>query len=92
MVATAVLDELQTTVVVRFCVDPSVYDPMAVNCCFVPFAILGLAGETEMDSRVAGVTVKFDEPDMFPDTAVIVVWPAATEAANPEALMVAAPV
>ena len=32
IVAVAVLDELQVTAVVRFCVDPSEYDPVAVNC------------------------------------------------------------
>jgi hypothetical protein len=92
MVATVVSDELQTTVVVRFCVDPSVYDPVAVNCCFVPFAILGLAGVIEMEPSVAGVTVSVEDPDTPPDTAVIVQEPAAVAVASPELLIVETPV
>jgi len=67
-----------------------------VNCCFVPFAMPGLVGVTAMDTRDAGFTVKAAEPDTFPDAAVIVVVPDATDVASPcEAaalLIVATPV
>lgn len=56
---------------------------MAVNCCEVPTAMLGLVGVTEMDTRVAGVTVRLVEPDMLPDVALIVVVPTAAEVAFP---------
>ena len=56
---------------------------MAVNCCVVPSAMLGLVGLTDMDKSVVGVTAKVVDPDMLPDVAVIVVEPAATDVANP---------
>lgn len=48
-----------------------------------PFAIEGLTGVTVIDTRVAAVTVSVVDPDMLPDKAVIVVVPAASEAAAP---------
>ena len=45
--------------------------------------MLGLVGFTDMDTSVAEVTVSEFEPDMLPDTAVIVVEPAAAAVANP---------
>jgi hypothetical protein len=96
MVATAAADELQVTAVVRFWVVLSEYVPVAMNCWFVPFAMLGLVGVTAMDTSVAGVTVRVVDPDVLPDVAVIVVEPAATEVADPleptALLMVATPV
>lgn len=56
---------------------------MAVNCPVVPNAMLGLVGVTIMDTSVAEVTVSAVDPDILPDTAVIVVEPAATEVASP---------
>ncbi len=50
----------------------------------------------EMDTSVAGVTVRVVDPDMLPDVAVIVVDPVATAEANPlepaALLIVATPV
>ncbi len=66
---------------------------MAVNCCFVPRAMLGLMGVTAMDNSMAGVTVSVVVPWIVPDVAVIVVDPVATEVANPldpPALLIAA--
>jgi hypothetical protein len=83
IVAMPVLDELQATVVVRFCVELSEKVPVAVNCWVVPLAVLGLVGVIARDTSVACVTVRVVDPDMLPDAAVIVVEPAATEAANP---------
>src|SRR5262249_59794306 len=56
MVATAVADELQLTNVVRFCVLPSLYLPVALHCCMVPATIEGLAGVTASEGNVGGVT------------------------------------
>ena len=57
--------------------------PIALNCCAVPLAMLGIAGMTAMDTRVAPVTVNVVAPEMPPNVAVIVVLPAADELANP---------
>ena len=68
---------------------------MAVNCRVVPSAMLGLVGVTDMDTRVAGVTVSVVDPYILPDVAVIVVEPAAAGVARPlepdTLLMVATP-
>ena len=96
IVATPVVDELQVTVVVRFCVELSEYVPVAVNCRVVPSTTLGLAGVTAMETSVAAVTVSVVDPETPPDVAVIVVVPAATGVANPSEpaalLIVATPV
>jgi hypothetical protein len=49
IVATAGVSEFQVTEAVRFCVLPSEYVPVAVNCCVVPLAMDGLAGVTAID-------------------------------------------
>jgi len=93
MVATVVSEELHATTVVRFCVVPSVYDPVAVNCCFVPLAILGLFGVSEMDRSVAGVTVKVVDPIIPPDDALIATEPTAVAVVSPcipEVLLISA--
>ena len=51
MVATFVLEEVQATALVRFCVEPSAYVPVAVNCCGVPVGTEGLAGVTARDDN-----------------------------------------
>ncbi len=95
IVATPVLEELQVTDVVRFWVELSEYVPVAVNCWVVPLTTLGLVGVTARETSVAGVTVRVVDAVMLPDTAEIVVEPAATEEADPlepaELLIVAAP-
>ncbi len=82
-VATELLEELQVTAAVRFCVEPSEYVPVAVNCCFVPVAIDGLEGETAIETRLAVFTVRVVDTEMLPEAAVIVVDPAATDVASP---------
>ena len=57
IVATPVFDELHCTVFVMSCTLLSVNVPVAVNCCFKPNAIEGIAGVTAIDTTVAGVTV-----------------------------------
>src|SRR6266581_3693322 len=89
IVATAVLDELQVTWVVRSCVVLSLKVPVAVNCRVVPFAILGVVGVTVIVDRVAAVTVSVVFPETPPKVAVIVVVPAATDVARPAPSIVA---
>src|SRR6266568_890698 len=89
IVATAVLDELQVTWVVRSCVVLSLKVPVAVNCCVVPFAMLGFVGVTPSEVRVAAVTVSVVFPETSPSVAVIVVGPAATDVARPALSIVA---
>ena len=88
-VATAVLDELQVTCVVIPLVVPSEYVPEAVNCWVFPTGTLGLAGVIDMEDRVAGVTVREVFPEILPEVAVIVAFPAATAVASPLLLTVA---
>jgi glutamate racemase len=55
--------------------------------------MLGLAGETVMDSGVAGVTVRVTVAETLPDVALMVVVPVATEVTfpwEPDALLIAA--
>ena len=51
-VAIELLDEIQVTWVVISYVVPSEYVPTAENCWVVPAGMLGLAGVTDMDTRV----------------------------------------
>lgn len=89
IVATAVFEEVQLTEAVRSCVVLSEKVPVAVNCCFVPLAIDGLAGVMASETRFAGLTVRVVEPDTFPEVAVTVVAPAARAVASPAELIVA---
>ena len=63
--------------------------PVAVNCWVIPPGMLGLAGVTKMEERVAEFTVRVVLPEIVPEVAVMVVVPAATAAARPLLLMVA---
>jgi len=83
IVATVGVKDVQVTVEVKIFVVPSVYVPLAINCCFVPRAILGLAGVTAMDTSVAVVTVNVVLPVIAPNVAVMVVMPADNEVASP---------
>jgi hypothetical protein len=64
--ATAPSDELQVTCVVRSCVEPSEYLPVAVNCWVVPRAILGLTGDTSMETRDTEVVAAPPPPPPHP--------------------------
>jgi hypothetical protein len=88
-VAIVVADEVQVTVLVRFCVVPLLYVPVAVNCCFSPAGTDGDAGATEIDVNTAAVTVNVAEPWIVPDVALIVAVPFATPVASPPLLTVA---
>src|SRR5208282_3336857 len=62
IVATAAVDELHIAVLVRFCVLPSLYVPVAVNCWVVPAEAEGFAGVTAIETSVGAVTVSVVEP------------------------------
>ena len=81
--AVAAVAEAHVTMAVRFCVVPSLYVPVATNCCLVPFAIDGVAGVTAIDTSVAAVTVSVVMPLTAPLVAEMTVVPAATAMANP---------
>lgn len=83
MLATAVEDDVQVTCELRFWVDPSVYVPVAVNCCWVPSAMLPLGGVTAIDTRVAAVTVSGASPMTLPCVAMTLVEPCAVAVARP---------
>jgi hypothetical protein len=57
--------------------------PEAVNCGVNPTGILGLAVVTDMEARVAEVTVRVLLPDVVPEVAVMIAVPAATAVARP---------
>jgi hypothetical protein len=88
-VATDVLDELQMTRVVISKLVPSEYAPQAENCWVIPVAMLGLSGVTDMEDRVAEVTVRVIPPEIGPKVALMVAVPAATAVARPLLLTVA---
>lgn len=86
MVATSVSEEFHTTDVVKFCVLPSVNVPVAVNCLVVLDAMLisAEAGDTVIDTNLAGVTASVATLEIIPEkSAVTVVVPTATAVASP---------
>src|SRR5271154_1854511 len=89
IVAAVVVAELHVTVLVRFCVEPSLNVPIAVNCCVAPLVIEGFAGVTAIDCSVAAVTVRSVEPLIDDDVAEIVEVPTPAPLARPAALIVA---
>src|SRR5271163_3447852 len=89
IVAVAVVPEDQVTLDVRFCVEPSLKVPVAVNCCVAPLVIDGFAGVTAIDCSVAAFTVSKVEPLIDDDVAVIVEVPTPAPVARPAALIVA---
>jgi hypothetical protein len=56
-VATEVAEELHFAVVVRFCVVPLLYVPVAVNCWVVPAAMDEVAGVTAIETSGGAVPV-----------------------------------
>ncbi len=88
MVAVAVVAEAQVTEFVKFCVLPSVYVPMAVNCSGIPATTEGNPGVTAIEFSVAAVTVRVVEPETEPEVAEISEVPSFSVEAMPVALMV----
>jgi hypothetical protein len=89
MVATDGFDEVQVTCAVISSVVPSEYVPMAMNCRLTPTGMLGAAGVTAMEDRVAAVPVRVVFPEILPWVAVMVAAPTVTVVARPVLLMVA---
>lgn len=91
IVATAVADETHVTSAVKSRLLPSVYLPVAVNCCVVFTGIDDAAGETliELKLTAATVTSRLANPWIVPDFAVIVTVPLITPVAIPFELMLA---
>lgn len=87
MVAIPVSDELHVANVVKSWDAPFDKLPVAINCCVVSTAIVGLAGVTAIELSAA--TVNVVDPEMLPEVAVMVVEPKATPVASPVLLMVA---
>ena len=74
-VAIVAADEVQVAVLVKFCVVPSLYVPIAVNCCVYPAATDAVPGVTAIEANTGAVTVNVVEPWIVPEAAVIVVAP-----------------
>jgi hypothetical protein len=85
IVAVAGTEDVQVTLGVRFWVELSLYVPVAANCCVVPLAILGTVGVTAIETKAAGVTVSWVEPEMLPSVAVTMVDPTVSPVATPVA-------
>lgn len=75
IVATVADEEIHVTNVVMFAVDPSVYSPVAVNCCEPPIGMDGLCGLTSIAAKIAFVTVRLPDPVTVPDLARMTVLP-----------------
>src|SRR3984885_11359397 len=81
--------DVHAAVAVMFCVLPSLYVPVAKNCCVVPATTEGFVGAIAIDCNVAAVTVRTVEPVIDDDVAVIVEVPTPAPVASPAALIVA---
>src|SRR5215469_4799596 len=64
MVATAGSDELQVTLLVRFCIELSLKVPVAVNCWVIPVPSVGDSGVTAMDVKVGPIPATVIVPDV----------------------------
>jgi hypothetical protein len=83
IVLTPGVSEIHSTVLVMFCVLPSVYVPVAVKACVVPSGMTGTAGVTAIETSTAGLTVTVVEPLIMPNVAVTAVLPKATLLVTP---------
>jgi hypothetical protein len=61
IVATDVADDAQVTDVVKFCVVPLLYVPMAVNCWLVPCAIDAGVGVTAIETSTEAIPMPVSE-------------------------------
>jgi hypothetical protein len=68
---------------VKFCVLPSLYDPIAWNCWVVPKAIETFVGAITIDTRVGWPTVSWVEEETCPSVADTVVAPSPALVAKP---------
>jgi len=89
-VATVVTEELHVTEALMSCTELSVKTPAATKRPVRPLAMLALVGVRSITTKVAGVTLKLVEPDIFPIFAVIMVDPGLAAVASPALLIEAA--
>jgi hypothetical protein len=89
--ATPGADELHAAVLVRFCALPSLYVPVAANCCVFPAAIEAFPGVTAIDTSTGAVTVSVVELVILVMVALRLEVPAVTPVARPPAVIVATP-
>ncbi len=87
--ATVAAEELHFAVLVKFCVLPLLYVPVAVNSCVRPKATEGAEGVTEMEVKIAVVTVNVAEPLIVPEVALMAAVPGAIAVASPPLFTVA---
>ncbi len=83
IVAAELFDDAHVTDVVRSCVEPSEYVPVAANCWVSPLGTEGFAGVTAIEERDAVVAVSAVDPVTPNRVAEIVVFPAVTMLASP---------
>ena len=76
-------DDVQVTKAVTFCMLPSVMVPVAVNCTFVPCAILAFVDETASDLIAGAFTVRVTLPVTPEREPVIVAVPCAAVETTP---------
>jgi len=89
-VATAGFDEPQVTCVVKSKLAPPEKVPVAVNCWMTPTGMVGLAGITDREDKVEGVTpLMVAVPEILSRLAVTIAVPAATAVARPLLLIMA---
>ncbi|HEX4406904.1 MAG TPA: hypothetical protein VH560_18830 [Polyangia bacterium] len=74
---------VQVAVIVTSCVEASLKNPVATNCCLLPWAIVGSAGVTAIDTSVAFETVSVVLPVTAPTVADTTEVPFATPLASP---------
>ena len=63
--------ETQVAVPVRFCVEPSVYVPVAVNCVVPPAATCGVGGVTLIDAKAMTLIVACVKLEMLLPAAAV---------------------
>jgi hypothetical protein len=85
-VATAGTEDFQVTETVRSCMVPSLYVPVAANCCVFPAATLAMLGEIVIETRTAGATLSVADPLIGPEVAVMLVEPVPVPTASPPAI------
>jgi hypothetical protein len=83
IVAVAVVAEFHVALLVKFCIDPSVYEPITENCTVLPGATVGFFGDMATESRFGGATVRVCVPLTPLNVARSELVPAATPVARP---------
>ena len=91
IVAVASVIDDHVAVSVRSCLLASVKKPVATNCCFVPAAIVGVAGVTTIETSVSAVTTRVSVPVTTTAAAPVPIVEVAEMTDMPTAAPVASP-